>query len=218
MASKSKGKSRQPRAKRQSDDVYNARRRYRRQAERYQKKAQSVTGLERARYEAQAREAISKAMATYGVKSKPQGQVARIAAELGVTENTRAISTFAKGFQAGMHKATQKQITNLIQQSFATLAGRETQSRDMMAKSILSVGNVGSRFYGGLVEIWGQDEESRKHPNKAILDYFGVNSLMDVLEQLEDNGIDLYTPTVNDDVYVSAQLKLQQYVLTHRSA
>ena len=85
-----------------------------------------------------------------------------------------------------------------------------------MARDILSTGNVGSRFYGGLVQVWDETEESRQHPNRAILEFFGAESIMDVLEELEAQGIDLYTPDENDDVYKSAQLKLQQYILKTR--
>ena len=45
------------RAKRESDNVYNARRRYRRQAERYLAKAEKASGIRKARYEAQERDA-----------------------------------------------------------------------------------------------------------------------------------------------------------------
>lgn len=82
-----------------------------------------------------------------------------------------------------------------------------------MAKEILSTGNVGSRFYGGLVDIWGDTPEHREHPNQSILDFFGTDSMMDVIEDLEAEGIDLYTPDENEDVYKSAQLALQQYIL-----
>ena len=77
----------------------------------------------------------------------------------------------------------------------------------------MSTGNVGSRFYGGLVDIWGDTPEHRAHPNQSILEFFGTDSMMDVIEDLEAEGIDLYTPDENEDVYKSAQLALQQYIL-----
>lgn len=201
------------RARRQSDDVYNARRRYRRQAERYLSKAKKASGLEKARYQAQARNATIKAAQTYSKGQKPQGRVKALMDQQGIGTDTIAAVSAAKGRKSGGIGAN---VERLVNQSLSALAGRESKSRDDMARSILSMGNVGSRFYGGLVQIWDETEESRQHPNRAILDFFGVESIMDVLEELEAQGIDLYSPDENDSVYKSVQLKLQQYILNTR--
>ena len=191
------------RAKRQSDDVYNARRRYRRQAERYLAKAEKASGLKRARYQAQARDATIKAAQTYAQGQKPQGQVKALMERQGIGSSTIAAVSAAK-------------VERLANQSLNALVGNREKTRDQMARDILSTGNVGSRFYGGLVQVWDETEESRRHPNRAILEFFGAESIMDVLEELEAQGIDLYTPDENDDVYKSVQLKLQQYILKIR--
>lgn len=191
------------RAKRQSDDVYNARRRYRRQAERYLAKAEKVSGIRKARYEAQARAATIKAAQTYAQGQKPQGQVKALMERQGIGSSTIAAVSVAK-------------VERLANQSLNALVGSKPETRDQMARDILSTGNVGSRFYGGLVQVWDGTEESRRHPNRAILEFFGKESIMDVLEELEAQGIDLYTPDQNDDVYKSVQLKLQQYILKIR--
>lgn len=204
------------RARKQSDDVYNARRRFRRQAERYLAKAEGASGLQKARYEAQARAATMNAMRTYGKGQKPQGQVKKLAERLEITQGTFATQAALKGAQR--KGISQSELSRLMQQSYSALRGTGQKSRDDMAREILSTGNVGSRFYGGLVQIWDGSEESRQHPNRAILEFFHAESLMDVLEQLEEQGIDLYTPDVNEDVYKSAQLQLQKYVLTTRHA
>ena len=201
------------RAKRQSDDVYNARRRYRRQAERYLAKAEEASGLKRARYQAQARNATIKAAQTYARGQKPQGQVKALMERQGIGAGTIAAVSAAKGYKSG---GIGDGVRRLVNQSLSALVGKEQKTRDQMARDILSTGNVGSRFYGGLVQIWDETEESRKHPNRAILEFFGADSIMDVIEKLEDQGIDLYTPDENDDVYKSAQLKLQQYILKTR--
>lgn len=201
------------RAKRQSDDVYNARRRYRRQAERYLAKAEKASGLERARYQAQARNATIKAAQTYARGQKPQGQVKALMERQGIGAGTIAAVSVAKGYKSG---GIGDSVRRLVNQSLSALVGKEQKTRDQMARDILSTGNVGSRFYGGLVQIWDETEESRQHPNRAILEFFGADSIMDVLEELEAQGIDLYTPDENDDVYKSAQLKLQQYILKTR--
>ena len=201
------------RAKRQSDDVYNARRRYRRQAERYLAKAEKASGLKRARYQAQARAATLKAAQTYAQGQEPQGQVKSLMERQGIDRGTIAAVSAAKGYKSG---GIGRSVERLVDQSLNALVGSKPETRDQMARDILSTGNVGSRFYGGLVQIWDGTEESRKHPNRAILEFFGAESIMDVLEELEAQGIDLYTPDVNDDVYKSVQLKLQQYILKAR--
>lgn len=189
------------RQKRQSDDVYNARRRYRRQAERYLAKAEKSSGVQKARYEAQARAATISAIKTYGKGQKVQGQVAKLAGKLGIDKPVSASAVSAR------------ERSTLIERSYSALSGKAARTRDEMAREILSTGNIGSRFYGGLVQVWDYSEESRQHPNRAILEFFGKESLMDVLEELEARGIDLYAPDTNADVYKSVQLQLQMYVL-----
>lgn len=202
---------------RKSDDVYNARRRFRRQAQHYLAKADNSGGLERARYEALARNATMSAIRTYSKGQKVQGQVKQLADRLDITERTFESKAFAQGFEkSGVYA---KDISKLIERSQSALvgdSGSKGRSRDDMARDILSAGNIGSRFYGGLVQIWGKNEESRKHPNRAVLEYFGANDLLEVLEDLENAGIDLYAPDVNDDVYKSVQLKLQRFILQRK--
>ena len=201
------------RDKRQSDDVYNARRRYRRQAERYLAKAEKASGIKKARYEAQARDATMKASQLYAKGQKPQGQVKSLMERQGIDMGTIAALSAAKGYKSG---GIGRKVERLVNQSLNALVGNGEKTRDQMARDILSTGNVGSRFYGGLVQVWDETEESRRHPNRAILEFFGAESIMDVLEKLEAQGIDLYTPDQNDDVYKSVQLKLQQYILKIR--
>lgn len=198
-----------PREKRDSDETYNARRRYRRQAERFIKKADKSSGILKSRYEAQARNATINALSTYAKGQQPKGRVKQLTDMLGIDAKTVQQVAFAKGMQSG--GVTTGLVSRLVQRSKQTLASAET--RDEMAKEILSTGNVGSRFYGGLVDIWGDTPEHREHPNQSILDFFGTDSMMDVIEDLEAEGIDLYTPDENEDIYKSAQLALQQYIL-----
>lgn len=203
------------RQRKASDDIYNARRRFRREAERAMKKAETATGVEKARYETQAKYAVGKALATYSPKAKDQGKVGKLASQLGVTRSTVYAQTFLQSYKSAKGGLTRSGIAKAIEASYSALSSNVT-SRDQMARDILSIGNVGSRFYGGLVEVWGKDEDSRQHPNKAILDYFGKASIMDVIEELEAAGIDIYSTEENDKSYKSAQLKLQEYILTHR--
>ena len=201
------------RAKRESDNVYNARRRYRRQAERYLAKAEKASGIRKARYEAQARDATMKAAQLYTKGQKPQGQIKALMERQGIDRGTIAAVSAARGYKSG---GIGRSVGRLVDQSLNALVGSKPETRDQMARDILSTGNIGSRFYGGLVQVWDGTEESRRHPNRAILEFFGAESIMDVLEELEAQGIDLYTPDENDDVYKSVQLKLQQYILKTR--
>lgn len=198
-----------PREKRVSDETYNARRRYRRQAERFIKKADESSGILKSRYEAQARNATINALSTYAKGQQPNGRVKQLTDMLGIDAKTVQQVAFAKGMQSG--GVTTGLVSRLVERSKLTLVSAET--RDEMAKEILNIGNVGSRFYGGLVDIWGDTPEHREHPNQPILEFFGADSIMDVIEDLEAEGIDLYTPDENEDVYKSAQLALQQYIL-----
>lgn len=198
-----------PREKRDSDETYNARRRYRRQAERFIKKADKSSGILKSRYEAQARNATINALSTYAKGQQPKGRVKQLTDMLGIDAKTVQQVAFAKGMQSS--GVTTGLVSRLVQRSKQTLASAET--RDEMAKEILGTGNVGSRFYGGLVDIWGDTPEHREHPNQSILEFFGADCMMDVIEDLEANGIDLYTPDENEDVYKSVQLALQQYIL-----
>lgn len=190
------------RAKRASDETYNARRRYRRQAQRYLKKAESSTGATRSRYESLARRATEKAVATYAKGSKPQGQVGALADRLGV-QQSGPVSNDA--------------LSELISSSRDALQGSQRgMSRADTAKDILS-GNVASRFYAGLIGVWGRTKETKQAPNKAILDYFGADSMLDVLEMLEQAGIDLYSPEPPEgDAYHTVALQIQHYVLASR--
>lgn len=206
---------RPPRKRKQADDIYNARRRMTRAAERYMKKAEGAKGLEKARYERMAAAQVEKAVLTY--QKEPLGKTAKLAEKLGVTRANAYASIAAKGFQAGK-KLTGKQIAQVINWSMEALTGKAQERRDTMAKEILKIDNIGSRFYGGLVEVWGQDEESRQHPNAAILRYFGAESIMDVLEQMESAGIDIYTPQDSNETYKSIQLKIQEFILASRNA
>ena len=125
-------------------------------------------------------------------------------------------TAFAKGF-TGSKSLTREQIKKVTEWSMKALSGNKKDRRDTMAKEILKIDNIGSRFYGGLVDVWGGSEDTRQHPNQAILDYFGADSVMDVLESLEAAGIDIYTPIDNDSTYKSIQLRIQEYILANRN-
>lgn len=200
------------RARKKSDDTYNARRRFTREAERYMKKADTVTGAAKSRYERLAEKSMTQAAALYKGKPKGRNKLSEMGKKIGVDPFDKA-KAFAAGYKAGKQSVTGK----LIARSYERLEKNKQQTRDEMAKDILATDNIGSRFYGGLSEIWTQDEESRQHPDTAITEFFGVDSIADVLEQLEEAGIDIYAADENNSNYKSIQLKIQELIMKMKS-
>lgn len=175
------------RAHRTSDDVYNARRRYRRQAERLMKKAAKAIGAERAQLERQAQIATEKAVATYERKSKIQGRLKPLAERFGVQK--RAV-------------AQRKQI---IKQSKTALV--DFDLKNAQGRAILS-GNIGQRFYAGLVDIW------RGAPDReqAVLDYFGISNMLTLVEIMSKEFPDLFSTQDNSRIYQDLTSEMQAYV------
>lgn len=189
------------RARKNSDDVYNARRRFRRQAERYIKKANETSGVAKNRYESMARNALEKAIASYA-GNKPQGKIAQLAEKLNITQARINIVRAEKA-------VTKEDRANFIIESRSALfTANKDKSRDDMAKDILSDKNVASSFYGGLSDIWANTEAGRKNPNQAIMEYFNAETIMDVIEMLEKAGINIYKPSENGDTYMDIALQI----------
>lgn len=178
------------RKRKRSDDIYNARRRYRRAAERYAKKAKKAAGVTRARYEALVRENVRKAEATYSKRP----------AKSQISENLRSMVGEAPSLNL-------QQRASAIEQSAQALASQQTAQR--MAYDLLRVENVASRFFGGLVEVW-RDSSDRMG---AIYEFFGTNDIAEILRQVEDIAPTIYD-TADDEgrSYEVAKLKLQSFV------
>ena len=199
------------RKRKKSDDVYNARRRFRRQAERYAKKAESTTGVASAKYRAIAQDAAEKALSTYQNKDAAQkGRVATVAQRVGASTET------AEKYSRRLSKLDDAQLQDVLEKSSTKLSGvTGADLRDAEAKAILSKGNIGSRFYGSLVDIW----QGSNDIDQAIKDYFGVDSIMDVLDELESvaNIYDAPDETVNPSDGLST-LQIQRYVKQREKA
>ena len=189
------------RARKNSDDVYNARRRFRRQAERYIKKANETAGVAKNRYESMARNALEKAITSYA-GNKPQGKIAQLAEKLNITQ---ARIDIIKTNETKTKEYRENFIANSRSALFTSNKGK---SRDDMAKDILSDKNVASAFYGGLSDIWANTEVGRENPNQVIIEYYNVESIMDVIEMLENAGVDIYKPSENGDTYMDVALKI----------
>ena len=168
------------RARKAGDAAYNARRRYARQAERYAKEARGASGVEKGRLETLARSNLERALATYQNPSKAKGSklIRDLARELNPRVPTRKISEGA--------------LSQLIAESFAAkdeVRDDDAIRRELEAEDILS-SDIGNRIYGALVDIWKDSDYADR--NQAIMDYFRVDSMADVIEAIEDAGIDLY--------------------------
>lgn len=194
------------RARKRSDDVYNARRRFRRQAERYIKKANETAGVAKSRYEAMARNALEKAITSYA-GNKPQGKIAQLAEKLNITQARVDI------IRTNEIKTKEYRENFITKSKSALFTSNKDKSRDDMAKDILSDKNVASAFYGGLSGIWANTEVGRENPNKAITEYYGAESIMDIIEMLENAGVDIYKPSENGDTYIDVALKIA--ILNH---
>lgn len=168
------------RAMKLGDLAYNARRRYARQAERYAKEARGASGIEKGRLETLARSNLERAISTYEDPSKAKGSklIRDLTEELNPQIPTRNLG---KGIRS-----------QRIAESFAAkdeVRTDESIRRELEAEEILST-DIGNRVYGALVDIWKDSDYADR--NQAIMDYFGAESMADVLQAIEDAGIDLY--------------------------
>lgn len=168
------------RAKKKGDANWNAIRRYARQAERYMKQASTMQGMEKSRTEALARSSLERAISTYSDPSKADNYslIKKLSKELNPSKPTRSGG-----------KASQ---SRLRAESYAALEeNREDDEirRELEAEEILE-SDIGNRVYGALVDVWKDAPYSDR--NDAIMEHFGVDSMADVLDAIEDAGIDIY--------------------------
>ena len=182
------------RQRKRSDDIYNARRRYRRQAERYEKKATNATGIEKSRYQQLARTSLEKAYALYDDPTTAKG-----------TRKMQEMSARLKPRRA-VKKLSDKQRKSIIRQSQTATKSEydDEEIREIEAMEILN-SSVGSRVYGALTDVWKDAEDI----NAAIMDYFGVDSMADVLDAIEQAGIDIYADPESTEKYDEVRTALE---------
>lgn len=171
-----------------SDDAYNARRRYYRQAQRYERQAaKASTPTEAGRLRKLGARALEKAVKTYEDPTK-----ARV---------SRPIAELQKSLQVEkpLRKPSENYRQLIIDESKkkATVKGMTDFERKETEASEILTGAIGRRVFGATSEIW-KDAEDRED---AILKYFGAASMMDVIEAIEDAGIDLYSDPESEQKY-----------------
>lgn len=176
------------RLRKTGDAAYNARRRYYRQAERYEKQAtQAGTAIEAGRLRKLGSRALEKAISTYEDPTK--ANFSKPIQELQRSLNPRK----------PLRKPGKELRSRIIEESekTATVDGMdEYEMRQEEASEILT-GSIGRRVFGAFVDIW-KDSEDREG---AILDYFGASDMMEVIEAIEDAGIDIYSDPESEQKY-----------------
>ena len=197
------------RAKKASDEVYNARRRYTRKAERYMKQADSSYGASRERYIELAKREAEKALSTYDKEpsfQKLSKGLQRVALETD--------AQFAK-------PANDAQRQKLISRSKRALESNIQDRREYEGRAIMS-SSIGSRIIAALEPIWrdyssinpetGKTEIDWSAASKAIFEHMSqqtgkpVSDWLGVIEAFEQNpeiGADLYKDPKNDIRYDS---------------
>lgn len=176
------------RMRKTGDAAYNARRRYYRQAERYEKQAtQAGTAIEAGRLRKLGSRALEKAMQTYDDPTK-----ARFSKP--IQDLQRSLNP-----NAPLRKPGAGYRSNIIEESekTATVGGMsEYEMQEYEAGEILT-GSIGRRVFGAFADVW-KDSEDREG---AILDYFGTSNMMEVIEAIEDAGIDIYSDPESEQKY-----------------
>lgn len=169
------------RKKRAGDIVYNARRRYARQAERYERQSRTSSGIEASRYEKLAQTALEKAMRLYDdpAKAAKNTTISRLASALNPRTSSKPASDALR--------------QRLIRESTSATVGAfsDDESRREEEARILLQGSVGQRLYAALSEVWGDVDYSSR--DQAIMDAFGASSMADVLDAIAAAGIDIYS-------------------------
>lgn len=215
--------ARTARKKTTADDVYNARKRFARSATRNLQRAQESTGATAARYKQLAREDLKQAIETYDKdQKKPRymKEIREAARELNVDINDRI---------ALNQELTTETKSRVITRSLNTLEKNlrdENIRRDRNARAILSNDELGSRIFGGLVDIWKDkatvwNEEQGRYTvdneliEPILLEYFKVDTIADVLDALE-NAIGSQLYEISEDsgnFYENVKILLQTKVI-----
>lgn len=191
-----------PRRRKKGDESWNARRRYQRSAERYLEKADNSSGVMADRYRELARGDLKRALDTYEKEPKASG-IKRLMNRLSVSKPESA--------------ATPERRRQLIEESKTALEGSKLDPnvrREREARSILN-SKIGKRIYGGLVDVWREKAGEgagfdRSAIEDAILEHFGVESMADVIEILEQE-INLYADPEKEEKYDDIRLMVEQF-------
>jgi hypothetical protein len=179
-----------------SDDAYNARRRYYRQAQRYEKQAaQAATAIEAGRYKTLAARQTERALATYEDPTK-----ARLSKP--IQDLTSRLSV-----RKPLKKPSESRQTDVIATSINANPDKmsDADRRDYEARSSMGT-EVGHRIYGAFADVWKDDPANR---DQAIMDYLGASDMMEVIEIIEEQGIDIYADPESEQKYDEIRTALE---------
>lgn len=196
-----------------ADEIYNARRRYTRAAERYLDKAENSSGATAARYRQLANVSYQNAVSLYGSSSpaKKSAGIKRLEAKFGFDDE----------------RVNSARREDRVEQSFFSLESSLADvdvRREQEARTLLNDDTIGSRILGGLVDVWkgpaivtdenGLSRVDNKKIVPALLDYFKVDSLADMISKLEDSiGSSLYDLKGNiEDIYEYVRITIAEKV------
>ena len=200
-----------------SDSAYNARRRFLRKANSYLDKAKDTIGAESTRYRELARNMATKAAQLYERKGNipHSSKFNRVAKELGIqVEELMRGKDETKREQEQVERL-KKESETVVQPSKLSQDGLANWRREQEANAILS-SPIGSRIYAGLVDVWAKptyrdgewvNERTTEDINKAIMDYYEVDNMMDVIEILEKQ-VDLYADPESLERYDAVSLQI----------
>lgn len=198
-----------------ADEVYNARRRYARAADRNLDKAEKSNGATAARYRQLAKINYDQAVALYGenAPTRKSAEIRRLESEFGFdAERT--------------NRANVEQSIIRSKRTLETNLNDIESRREAEARTLLNDAEIGPRILGGLVDVWrdkakvrdpetGLERIDNKKIVPALLDYFGVGSLADVVERLEETiGSKLYELKGGDEnIYENIKIIIQTKVV-----
>lgn len=187
---------------RKAGDYFTAvRKRYTRQAQRYEKMATQASGIEQSRYEALARTSLEKAIATYedpttGKYSKQINDLAgRLSPHIPLKKN--------QGYRERVLSESNVALSNAFSDEQAR---REQEAIDILNSK------VGDRIYAALVDVWEHGKEHYYERNDYIMQYFGVDSMADVLDIIEAAGIDIYVDPESMEKYDEVRNAIERYL------
>lgn len=155
------------RKKRDSDEMYNVRRRLTRAAERAIKKAEKATGAERERLEWQAEQHLKRAAGTYA-EGKPIG---------------KKVTDLAKRLKREIDKPGKIDLEQIkAQAEKAKFKKGKMARREQSAREVLN-SNIGSRIIGAFESEWRDDPSNMLD---IIMQRTGASDLMEVIEIIEE--------------------------------
>ena len=168
------------RKRKQSDDVYNARRRLRRAIDR-------------------AKSSLHKAVSTTEIEKQKL-----LISEL--NRNLDKVGRIAKDLYGGKIELSEAKERLKKSSVRYTGAGSRKARRERTAKNIMST-SVGNRIVGAFEPLWNAEGEKR-NIEEVIFERVGVESWGELLEKFEGEFPELYKEPSNDEYYDKVKLQI----------